>query len=71
MKTATFSPPPRPPKGGRSTGNLGEPDGGSGIYGRRPWWRMILKFAVLVLFAVAACQLVLIFFQTVRLRFFA
>jgi hypothetical protein len=70
MKTATLCPPPCPPKGGRSTGNLGEPDGGSGRYGGRPWWRMILKFAVLVLFAVAAGQLVLILFQTVRLWFF-
>jgi hypothetical protein len=71
VKTATLSPPPRPPKNGRCTSNLGEPGGGGGKFGGRPWWRMFLKFAVLLLFAVAAGQLAFILFQTVRLWFFS
>ena len=74
MKTATLWPPPRPPRGGNFTGSLGEPDG-SGQPGRHApvlrWCRMVLKFLVLVLFAMAVAQLAFVLFQTVRLWFFS
>jgi hypothetical protein len=74
MKTATLSAPPRPPRGGNFIGGLGEP-GGGGKSGRHAnvlyWCRMVLKFLVLLLFAVATAQLVFILFQTVRLWFFS
>lgn len=74
MKTATLSPPPRPPRNENFTGGLGEPDG-DGKSGRHTnvfhWCRVVLKFLVLLLFTVATAQLVFILFQTVRLWFFS
>jgi hypothetical protein len=73
VKTATLSPPPRPPRNGNFTGGLGEPAGG-GKSGRHTslfrWCQMGLKLAVAILFVIAVAQLALILFQTVRLWFF-
>jgi hypothetical protein len=73
MKTAPLSPPPRPPRTGNSTSGFYEWHGGPNPGSRQPrhWWHMFLKFVVLVLFAMAAGQLALIIFQTVRLWFFS
>ena len=74
MKTTTLSPPPPPPRGGNFAGGLGEPDGG-GKSGRHTrilrWFRMSMKFVVVILFAMAVMQLGFILFQTVRLWFFS
>jgi hypothetical protein len=70
MKTATLSPPPRPPRDGNFTGGLGE-SGGGGESGRRAiilrWGRRFLKVGVFVLFVVALAQLAFVLVQTVRL----
>ena len=74
MKTATLSPPPRPPRNGNFTADLGEPDGG-GKSNRLDvilrWCRRCLKLAVVVLLVIAVAQLALVLFQTVRLWFFS
>lgn len=74
MKTAPMSPPPRPPRDGNVT---------MGFYdwhdnpnaGRSAKWfrygRMLAKFVVLILFAIAIGQLGLILFQIVRLGLFS
>ena len=73
MNTATLSPPPRPPRDGNTPRLAGPDDGGN--FGRHlklsHWFRGLLKAAVLLLFALAAGQLLFILFRTVRLWFFS
>ena len=74
MKTAPLMPPPRPPR----TGDIGlgshdwhdDPNSRGGAMFRRSW-RMLFKFVVIALLAVAVGQLALVLFQIVRLRFFS
>ena len=73
MKTAPAMPPPRPPRDGNvATGSYDWHDNPNA--GRRAKWlrlgRMLAKFLVLALLAIAVSQLGLILFQIVRLEFF-
>ena len=69
MKTAPASPPPRPPRDGDVT--LGSHDwhnnpnskGGARFH---RWGRMLLKFVVVVLLAIAVGQLAFVLFEMVR-----
>ena len=72
MKTAPVLPPPRPPRDGNvTTGSCdwhNNPNSkGDAIF--LLWGRMLLKFVVLVLLAIAVGQLALVLFQIVRLQF--
>ena len=74
MKTAPVMPPPRPPRKGNITMGFYDWHGHPGGRLRFLFWRygrMALKVLVLALLAVAAGQLGLIVFQTVRLWFFS
>lgn len=73
METVTLAPPPRPPRGGNSADGLGEPNGGRpGRQGRVfRWFRMCLKFVVVILLLVAVAQLIFVLLQTLRLWFYS
>lgn len=74
MKTAPLMPPPRPPRGGNFATDSGDwHDNPNASFGERwlRYGRMLAKFLVLVLFAIAVGQLGLILVQIVRLRFFS
>ncbi|TAK92802.1 MAG: hypothetical protein EPO07_19040 [Verrucomicrobia bacterium] len=72
MKTAPVMPPPRPPRDGDVVMGFHDwnenPNAGRWAKWRR-FGRMLLKFLVLILFAIAVGQLALIVFQIVRLQF--
>ena len=74
MKTAPVMPPPRPPRDGDVVMGFSDwhenPNAGFGAKSLR-YGRMLLKFLVLILFAIAVGQLGLILFQIVRLRLFS
>jgi hypothetical protein len=74
MQTAPVMPPPRPPRGGNLA--MASDDWHENPNaGRRAKWfrygRMLAKFVVLLLFAIAVGQLGLVLFQIVRLGLFS
>lgn len=72
MKTAPVSPPPRPPRNGNITMGYHDWSNNPNSRGRAiflRYGRMLLKFVVLVLLAIAVGQLALVLFQIVRLQF--
>ena len=74
MKTAPVMPPPRPPRDGNIASAAGDwhDDPNSWHRAKRLCYgRMLAKFVVLVLFAIAVGQLGLILFQIVRLGLFS
>ena len=74
MKTAPLMPPPRPPRDGNIASAAvdwhDDPNAGRQAK-RRRYGRMLAKFVVLVLLAMAVGQLGLILFQIVRLGLFS